>query len=362
MKKLVCILHLCVLALSATPTVLGGPKQATTPATIYFTKDVSGAGVLRVFDKIKAEVRGPTGIKVHFGEEGNRNYLRPEWVKPLAQKLSAPLVETNVLYVSPRHQTQSHLALARKHGFDFSAIDILDSAAEVAWPCSTGRYAHVLVGSHTQRYNTIVVVTHFKGHGLSGFGGAIKNVAMGLASPMGKRAMHANLVPGYDSSKCIRCGACTLNCQGKAIAIDPVRIDPRKCIGCGQCLKVCPAGVYSAPQGRVGPEEFERRLAEYAKAIADSVHLVYVSVLANISADCDCAGRARRPFVKDIGVLASTDPVAIDQASLDLVNKAHKSTDAFKRESGTSGAAQLAHGERIGLGTRRYRLVDLDGK
>jgi hypothetical protein len=332
------------------------------PVPVYFTKDASGQGVLKAYEKIKAEAKGKVAVKTHFGEEGNKYYLKPAVVRPLVEKLKATLVETNVLYSGPRQRTESHLRLAKSHGFTFAPIDILDTEGEAAWPCSTARYTRVLVGSHTRDYGTIVVLSHFKGHGLAGFGGAVKNIAMGLASPMGKRVMHADLVPEYDPDKCVSCNACAVQCPARAIRTNPIKVEARKCIGCGQCVQVCPAGALSPPKGRVGPEEFNRRLAEYAKAIADSVHLVYINVLADISPDCDCASGARKPFVKDIGILASTDPVAIDQASLDLVNKALGCQDAFLRESGRSGLVQLEHGERIGLGRRRYRLIDIGVK
>ncbi len=332
------------------------------PVPVYFTKEASGQGVLKVYERIKGEAKGRMAVKTHFGEKENKNYLKPALVRPLVDKLGATLVETNVLYSGPRQRTESHLKLARSHGFDFAPIDILDSEGEAAWPCSTARYTQVLVGSHTKDYGTIVMLSHFKGHGLAGFGGAIKNVAMGLASPRGKRAMHADLVPELDPDKCVACNVCAMQCPARAIRTNPIKVEARKCIGCGQCIQVCPAGALSAPRGRVGPEEFNRRLVEYAKAIADSLNLIYINVLAEISPDCDCASNARKPFVKDIGVLASTDPVAIDQASLDLVNQAYRCQDAFLQESGRSGAVQLEHGEKVGLGSRRYRLVDLDGK
>ncbi len=335
---------------------------AAGPVPVYFTRDASGQGVLKVYERIKSEVRGKAAVKLHFGEEGNRNRLKPAVVRPLVDKLKATMVETNVLYSGPRQKTDTHLKLARDHGFDFAPIDILDSEGERALPCSLPHYTRVLVGTHTGRYGTIVILSHFKGHTLAGFGGAIKNVAMGLASRMGKRAMHADLVPEFDPAKCIKCLACVQQCPAKAISADRISVDPRRCIGCGQCIQICPAGALFLPRGRVGPEEFDRRLAEYAKAISDSFHLVYINVLADISPDCDCAGNARKPFVKDIGVLASLDPVAIDQASLDLVNKAHKCQDAFLKESGRSGNVQLEHGERVGLGSRGYSLIDIDGK
>ncbi len=282
-----------------------------------------------MYQKIKDSVKGKVAVKVHFGEEGNQNYLKPGLSKPLVQLLKATYVETNVLYSGPRQKTESHIKLAKAHGFGFAPIDILDSEGEKIYRCSTACYSGVLAGNHMDRYKTFIIFSHFKGHGLAGFGGAIKNVAMGLASRMGKRAMHADYVPDYDTSKCIRCGTCVAQCPGQAITINPLHIDIRKCIGCGQCLKDCPVQSFSASKDRVSAELFNRRLVEYAKVLSDNNHFVYISVLANISPDCDCARNADKPFVGDIGVLASTDIVAIEQASLDLVNKAHKCKDAF---------------------------------
>ena len=330
------------------------------PVPVYFTSDISGRGVLKVFEKIKGGVQGKVAVKTHFGEEGNKNYLGPELVEPLVKAMNATLIETNVLYSGPRQKTESHLQLAKDHGFDFAPIDILDSEGDKVYACSTGCYTRVITGSHITRYNTIVLLTHFKGHVQAGFGGAIKNAAMGLASRAGKLALHANYVPACDTAKCIRCEACIKQCPAGAISGYPVKVDPRKCIGCGQCQQVCPVKAFTSQKGRVTQELFTKRLAEYAKVLSDSNHLLYISVLANISPDCDCMGRARKPFVKDIGILASTDIVAIEQASLDLVNKTHKCKDAFLKEVGRSGNSQIVYAEKLGMGSRKYKLVKID--
>lgn len=327
---------------------------------VYFTKDISGQGVLKVYQKIKDQVKGKVAVKVHFGEEGNQNYLKPELSKPLVELLKATYVETNVLYSGPRQKTETHLKLAREHGFDFAPIDILDSEGENVFACSTACYTRVLAGSHMDRYNTFIIFSHFKGHSQAGFGGAIKNVAMGLASRMGKRAMHADYVPDYDTSKCIRCGTCVKQCPAGAISINPLKIDTRKCIGCGQCLKDCPVEAFEASRDRVSAELFNKRLVEYAKVLSDSNHFVYINVLASISPDCDCVRSARKPFTGDIGILTSTDIVSIEQASLDLVNKTHNCKDAFLKESGRSGNSQIDYAVKLGMGNRKYKLVKVD--
>lgn len=327
---------------------------------VYFTSDLSAEGVMKVYDKIKEKVKGKTGVKVHFGEEGNQYYLKPELMTKLMKEVDGTFVETNVLYVSKRRYTESHIQLAKDHGFTNAPIDILDSAGELVLDTDFNHFKKVKTGKNIDNYETLVIFSHFKGHGLAGFGGAIKNVGMGLASIAGKMAMHASAIPHYSPDRCIKCQACIPKCPGDAITIDPLVIDPEKCIGCGTCIGICPVRAFNVPWGSTKKEVFLERLTEYAKAISDHKNMVYINVIANVSAYCDCLPSAPAPFVDDIGVLASTDMLAIEKACSDLVNKAHGTPDAFLKESGASGLHQLKYAEKIGLGNSEYELINLD--
>jgi len=331
-------------------------------SVVYFTERISPEGVIDVFERISEEINGKIAIKVHFGEEGNETYLKPELVKDLTDKLKATLIETNVLYVSKRRYTESHIQLARDHGFDFSPIDIIDSEGEKVLPVNSNHFKEVRVGSHLDDYDKVIIFSHFKGHGMSGFGGAIKNVGMGLASIPGKMALHASTIPVYDPQKCISCGLCVKECPGSAISINPLKIDPDKCIGCGSCIGICPVQSFSVPWRSTERSVFLERLVEYAKGIADNYDLLYINVLANITRYCDCTGWKDKPFMDDIGILASRDIVALEKASHDLVDERFGSEDTFQKMNSVSGKNQIEYAAKIGLGNKNYQLVNIDQK
>ncbi|MBD3178316.1 MAG: DUF362 domain-containing protein [Candidatus Latescibacteria bacterium] len=340
----------------ALPRITFGKDAAS---EVFYTGDISSEGILRVFDRIKDRVSGKVAIKMHFGEEGNKYYIKPELVKELARKLDATLIETNVLYVSKwRNEKDTHIQLARKHGFDFAPIDIIDAEGEIEIPAEGKHYQKVYAGANINEYDTIIYLSHFKGHGMAGFGGAIKNVSMGMASVHGKMALHASAVPNYDGSKCIRCEMCVGNCPGEAITIRPVKIDPEKCIGCGSCISICPTQVFDVPWRSTSQNIFMERLAEYARAVCYGRNSLFINVAADISRDCDCAGWARKPFMEDVGVFASTDLVAVEKASLDLVNKTYGVDDAFLKVNSVSGAPQIDFAHSLGLGNMKYKLID----
>jgi uncharacterized protein len=329
-------------------------------SVVFYTKEISPEGLLKVFALAENELSGKIGFKVHFGEEGNTNFISPELMKPLVEKLEATFVETNVLYVSKRRYTESHIKLARDHGFTYAPIDILDAVGDTAIAVNTKHYTKVLTGANFYNYDSYVIFSHFKGHGSAGFGGAIKNVSMGMASIAGKMALHASDIPGVLPDKCISCGACVKQCPVNAITLNPLKIDKDKCIGCGKCIGECPVQAFRIPWGSTEESVFLERLVEYAQVLASERKMVYVNVLANISKSCDCARHAPPPFLPDIGILVSTDMVAIEKASHDLVDKACDCDDAFVKAGNPSGKYQIEYAAKSGLGNKEYKLVNVD--
>lgn len=327
---------------------------------VFFTKDISSQGIWKMYKLISNELSGKIGIKVHFGEKGNPYFVKRKFYEMLIQNLNANFVETNVLYVSDRKDTQKHIQLAEKHGFEPQLIDILDSEGEIELPLKDGKhYQKAYFGSHINDYDSFLICSHFKGHVLSGFGGAIKNISMGMASIAGKMHMHASAVPKYKRKKCVKCEKCIPTCHTNAITIDPVSIDRKKCIGCAKCIGICPERVFTVPWQSTTPPIFNERMCEYAKAFLQDNKATFINVLADISKDCDCMSHAEKPFVKDIGIVGSTDIVALENASYDLVDKQFNSKDAFKKVNDVSGRNQIEYAHKIGLGNLEYDLVDV---
>ncbi len=333
-------------------------------SVVYFIREITPENVLKLYEALGEEPKGKIGVKLHFGEKGNKNFLNPELTRPLMKKTNATWVETNVLYVGERRYTDKHLALAAEHGFTFAPIDILDSEGEIDIPTTNmglKHYKSVKLGKHFMDYDNYIIYTHFKGHGSAGFGGAIKNLAMGFASPGGKMAQHASDYPQINSpEKCVGCANCVRNCPAAALSLDGgIHIDTTKCIGCAKCIAECPLKLFSPSQVELPGSTFMERLVEYAYVAWKTKPMVFINVLANISASCDCSSRAPKPFCDDIGMLASKDIVAIDQASFDLVAEKHKCDDPFLKESGKSGLSQLDYAQSLGMGNRKYVLIEI---
>ncbi len=340
--------------------------------------DRSGLGSIAAANELVA-------IKLHFGESAETGHVKPRFVRRvvswLARQGSVPfLTDTNTLYRGTRSDSVHHLRTAAEHGFTYSAVgapvviaDGLRGTQEVRVPLEGGVLKEAAIGVELVKADSILVLTHFKGHELSGFGGAIKNLGMGGASRAGKLEQHSTTKP-YVRASCIACGICATWCPADAIAVgEKAEIDEAKCIGCGECIAVCPEKAVGI-RWNENTDAFQRKMVEYSKAVASLKpgRVGYVNFITDVHPLCDCYGTAKVPIVPDIGVVASVDPIAIDQASYDLVNAAPTTAESSLSDGYRSGedkfrdlhpevdpTVQLRHGEEIGLGTRNYELIEI---
>jgi len=341
-------------------------------AKVYFksvdsytkTDEVSRAGrevLERIIaeEKISLEPRIP--LKVHFGEKGNLTYIGPKnydgIIDFLEQKgTECAFIETNVLYLGERTIKESHIALAKEHGFSRLPIIIADGEkgedySEVA--IDKKHFRSCKIGRLIAEEKQLLIVAHFKGHMLAGFGGAIKQLGMGCAARPGKLAQHSGSQPLLNPLKCKKCKTCVEHCPRDAIELGLVpRINAKKCSGCAACIAVCPFGAVDVNWFTTSPKTFREKLAEYALAAQKDKRNIYVNFALNITKDCDCDGRAFKPIAADLGVFASTDPMALDKACLDMLNK-REGKKVF------GGEDIFGHAEEIDLGKRTYELVVL---
>jgi uncharacterized Fe-S center protein len=328
MKKLLTVLLAlclcCASALAADLTTNGGvaldlsalPHQdATAPAVVYFISDISPESLVKAFQSLNVELPGKVGVKLSTGESENSNYLRPTLIGDLVQMLNGTIVECNTAYGGSRSSTAMHMQLAKDHGFtDIAEVDILDAEDSMELPIEGGNRLSVdYVGSHFANYDSFLVLSHFKGHAMAGFGGAIKNISIGFGSAKGKGWIHSG-------------GTSFTNIWG------------------GE------------------QDAFLEAMADAAKAVDSTMgdNIVYISVLNRLSVDCDCDGNPEEPDMHDIGILASTNPLAIDQAAIDLVYAMPDSAALVERIESRNGLHTLDAAEAVGLGSRAYNLVGME--
>jgi len=324
LSLLLCLLLCASTALAADLTTNGGVELALSelphqdvaaPVEVFFISDISPESLVRAYQALGVQLSGKVGVKLSTGESERSNYLRPALIGELVQLLDAAIVECNTAYGGSRASTAMHMQLARDHGFtDIAQVDILDAEDSMELPIEGGNRLNVdYVGSHFANYDAFLVLSHFKGHAMAGFGGAIKNISIGFGSSMGKVWIHSG---GTRTS----------------------------------------GGIW----GEQDP--FLEAMADAAKGVDTYMgdRIVYISVLNRLSVDCDCDGNPDEPDMHDIGILASVDPLAVDQAAIDLVYAMPDSTSLVGRIESRNGLHTLDAAEAIGLGSRNYRLVVLD--
>ena len=371
---------------------------------VYFSdlKVESGKTLLDKVDILldRADLGGKTrekdlvAIKLHFGEKGNTAYVRPIFLRRVVDRVrqykGKPfLTDTNTLYTGSRSEAVSHLITAFENGFTESVVnapiviaDGLRGNSAVKVRIDKPIFKTVSIAREICMTDALVVVTHFKGHELSGFGGALKNLGMGCSSREGKLTQHSNISPRVKGKACKGCETCLTWCAQEAISMLPLKsgvetkqgvasIDPKKCVGCGECILSCPSGAIQIQWNESIPI-FQKKMVEHACGAVQKKKgkVLYVNFLTQISPACDCYGYSDTPIVNDIGILSSEDPVAIDQTSVDLVNKeegnrSSKLSKNWEPEGDKFRAiypevdwnVQLAYAEEIGMGTREYELI-----
>jgi hypothetical protein len=295
-------------------------KNNNMEPTVYMTKDISSNGLIAIYEALGRKVTGKVAIKISTGEPGGHNFLSPDLIKDLVQSVNGTIVECNTAYDGKRSSTDQHKQAAIDHGYTAIApVDIMDEEGSISLPFEKGKnIKEDLVGSHFKNYDSFIILSHFKGHAMGGFGGAIKNMSIGIASASGKMWIH------------------TAGATKKTGDITPA---------------------FSAPH-----DKFLESMAEAAGAVMNSLgeKIVYINVMNKLSIDCDCDSHPADPTMADIGILASLDPVALDQACVDLVYKMPDGKDLIERIESRNGIHTLVHAEELGLGSRTYKLISID--
>lgn len=373
-------------------------------AKVYFTDFRVPAYGESLTDKLKRLMRKAgiesldmdgkfVAIKMHFGELGNLSFLRPNYARAVADVVAQQggkpfLTDCNTMYPGSRKNALEHLYCAWENGFTPLTVgcpiligDGLKGTDDVAVPVRGGEYVkEARIGRAVMDADVFISLTHFKGHEMTGFGGAIKNIGMGCGSRAGKKEQHSSGKPHIEQDACRGCRRCQKECANEGLVFDEqarkMRVDQTHCVGCGRCLGACnfDAIVFD---NDAAVEMLNRRMAEYAKAVVDGRPCFHISLVTDVSPNCDCHGENDAPILPDIGMFASLDPLALDQACVDACLAANplpnsQLSDRLKRadflnlgDHFTNSTPEsewrscLEHAEKIGLGTRAYELIRL---
>lgn len=281
---------------------------------VYFTKEITPEAMVKMYEALQVSLQGKVAVKLHSGEVGNQNFLRPTFMKPVIDHVHGTIVESNTAYEGKRNTTKAHWETMKLHGWtDIAPVDILDEDGDMELSVDGKKIKTNYVGSHMKNYDSMLVLSHFKGHPMGGFGGALKNISIGIASSYGKAYIH----------------------------------------GVGK-----PDEFWTADH-----DAFLESMADASKSIMDYYknQIVFINVMCNMSVDCDCCAVAEDPKIKDIGILASNDPVALDQACLDLVYQSEDpgKADLIERIESRNGVHTVEAAEQLGVGSREYELISI---
>ena len=344
----------------------------TEKSTVYFipadkinsdtiSKVITGT---KFFDRIQGERN--IGIKVHFGEDGNNNYLKPEYTKTMVDltktnECNPTIIETSTLYRGSRQNRSTHIKLAEEHGFSEisigAPIEIIDGERgedfiNIKTNLTYVREAKIAKGIN--KFDGIINLAHYKGHFVVGFGGVIKNIAMGLAAKGGKLEMHSQTRPWVKQNKCKKCETCLSVCPTDAIIInEKSALINKSCIGCASCVEVCPEGAISINWNE-DSESTQKKMAEYAWAILKDRLCLHFNFALRITPNCDCMNVTEEPIMNDIGVFASTDPVACEMATWDRTkNNINKLYPELNPE------LLIDYSEKLGLGNKTYQINEI---
>ncbi|KXZ39301.1 hypothetical protein SAMN05661008_00980 [Alkalithermobacter thermoalcaliphilus JW-YL-7 = DSM 7308] len=313
-------------------------------------------------------------LKLHFGEKGNTTYIHPVYIRQIVDKVKEAggkpfLTDTNTLYSGSRTNSVDHIVTAIENGFAYSVVgapiiiaDGLYSKNVVEVVINKKHFEKVKIAGEIYNSSSMIVISHFKGHGMAGFGGCIKNLAMGCATASGKQMQHSDAKPTVKAENCIGCTKCIKDCPVLAIKMENKKaiIDKQVCYGCGECITRCPVRAISI-QWETDNDVFIEKMGEYAygSILNKKDKVVYINFVKDITPMCDCVPWSGRPIAQDIGILASTDPVALDKASYDLVVKA-AGKDVFKELYPNVNANNIFdYCESLGMGSQNYELVEI---
>lgn len=367
------------------------------PSTVYFMdlKAKWKENLLQKLGRLLARAgmaetlrqRDLVAVKLHFGETGNAAFIRPVYLRRIVEEIRAAggepfLTDANTLYAGTRGDAVSHLRTAITNGFAYPVVeaplviaDGLRGRSEAAVPVAGRRFETVYIGREIVEADALISVAHVKGHELAGFGGTLKNLGMGCASRRGKLAQHSSVHPTVKRKRCVGCGECVDRCSQEALSLEAEKavIDDERCIGCGECILVCPNGAIQVAWNQSVPAFMENMVEYTAGVLANKPgKAFYINFVNAVSPGCDCLPYNDTPIVRDIGVLAATDPVAIDQAAVDLINREPALPGAALKANTAAGADkfrgvypdvdwtyQLAYAEEMGLGSRQYEIVQI---